>query len=96
MDTRDVVSSSIELFIAEVSDLVLDGWLIHPANAGNCHLGMGFSCTMYRDEKTIEAFRQASVGVEAKPKLTRAEILVKARAQRLANAHAKLVEDVVV
>ncbi len=95
-DKRDVCSVSIELFIAEVADLVLDGWAIDSNHRGDAMLyGGGYVVGMVRDENTIEAFRQASVGVDAKPKLTRSEILVKARAARMANVHAKLVEDVV-
>lgn len=92
-DTRDVTSQSLELFLAEVVDLTLDGWKIHPSNKGDVFVGLAFSCTMYRDENTVEAFRQASVGIEAKPKLTRAEILAKARAVANANRIAKLTPE---
>ena len=84
-DFRDVVEHSVEAFVKEVVALTLDGWAVSPTCPGDS-VGFGntYTVSMFRDANTVEAFRQASVGIDEKPKLTRAEILEKARAAKAA------------
>lgn len=90
----DVVEPYGESFAMEVQDKVLDGWSIVEGTY-HSQLGLVQSITMKRDEKTVEAFRQASVGIKEKPKLTRAESLELARSVRSANKAAKLTDEIV-
>lgn len=77
---RDIVELSMESFCKEIVDMTLDGWAISPTNPGDAMpMCNTFTVSMYRDADTVERFRASSSGVGEKPKLTRAEILEKAR-----------------
>lgn len=80
--TRDVVEHTVEALVAEVAALTLDGWAVSKTNPGDCIGYRVYTVTMFRDSNTVEALRQKSAGVDEKPKMTRAEILAKARAAR--------------
>ena len=89
--TKDVVHICIEAFVEEIVDLVKDGWAVDSNNRGDViGYGQSFVLTMYRDNATMQAFKDAAEGVKAAPKLSRAEILVKARAARKINQEATI------
>lgn len=80
--TRDVVEYTIEALVAEVAAMTLDGWAVSKTNPGDV-IGYGvYTVSMFRDSNTVEMLRQKAIGIAEKPKLTRAEILAKARAAR--------------
>lgn len=84
---RDVSETNFVAFLAEIADLTLDGWAIDKSNPGDVSpFGLHYCATMYRDANTLEKLRQAAVGIDEKPKLTRAEILEQARAAKAAKA----------
>ena len=79
-DTRDIVEHSMPEFIKELVNLTLDGWVVSETCPGDVlSYGNTFTVSMYRNDETVEKFRSLSEGVGAKPKLTRAEILQRAR-----------------
>jgi hypothetical protein len=80
IETRDIVEHSISELVKEVAALTLDGWAISPTCPGDVlPWGNSYTVTMMRSQETVEKFRSLSVNVGDKPKLTRAEILQKAR-----------------
>jgi hypothetical protein len=88
---RDVVEHSVEALIAEVVALTLDGWAVSKTCPGDVVGYQTFTVSMFRDSDTVDNFRQKSLGIAEKPKLTRAEILANARAAKAKNkAPAKL------
>lgn len=79
-DTRDIVEHSMPEFVKELVSLTLDGWVVSPTCPGDVlSYGNTFTVSMYRDEETVEKFKSLSESVGGRPKLTRAEILQKAR-----------------
>lgn len=83
MLNRDVVEFSIEAFVKEVIAMTLDGWAVCATNPGDA-IGYGrcYTVSMYRDEDTLANLKTVSGNINEQPRLTRAEILQKARAAR--------------
>ena len=79
---KDVCNHSIELFLEEVITLSKDGWEIDLNARGEHLIFGGYVCSMYRNDVTVEAMRQRCGDIQEAPKMTRAEILEKARAAR--------------
>lgn len=84
--SRDVVEYSLETFVAEVVALTKDGWVAVEGSANSNPFGNGFTVSMTRNDKTVRDFKEYVEAVASVPKLTREEILVKARAAKAANA----------
>ena len=80
----DVVESVVATFVAEVVRLTQDGYKVCPSNSGDVVGAYGnvFTVTMVRNQESVDAFMALSKDVQEKPKLSRAEILEKARAAR--------------
>ncbi len=82
----DIAESSLEIFLSKFQEAVLDGYVVGTVNPGDViGYGLGFTVSMIRNENTVEDLRKIGMSIEEKPKLTRAEILEKARAVRKAN-----------
>lgn len=83
---HDIVEHSVETFVAEVVARTKDGWAVSPTCPGDAvGFGSTYTVSMFRNEDTVQALKQLGESIEAKPKLTRAEILEKARAAKAAN-----------
>lgn len=83
---RDVVEYSIETFVEEVVALTKDGWTVVEGSANSSPFGNAFTVSMQRNDKSVRALKEYVEGVAAAPKLTRAEILAKAREAKEAKA----------
>lgn len=80
---RDIVELSIESFVKEVVSLTKDGWAVCKSNPGDAiGFGNAYTVSMYRNEATIQAFKEVAEAVVLAPKMTRAESLQKARAAK--------------
>lgn len=91
---RDITETNIVAFVAEVAAMTLDGWAIDRNQPGDCSpFGLHYTVSMYRDADTLEKLRQAAVGIEEKPKLTRAEILEKARAAKASKLDVNTIQN---
>ena len=71
-ELRDVINTNLALFGFEVEDLIMQGYEIHP-DFPMTTWGVAYECKMVMND------RRAAVMAEHTPKLTRAEILAKAR-----------------
>jgi hypothetical protein len=93
----DVVEYSIEVFVEEVVSRVKDGW-VPVAGSGDCIPMLNtYTVTMIRDKDTVAALKALGESITAAPKLTRAEILQKAReakADKAAKSDAQATLDV--
>lgn len=93
---REITSHSLQLFLVEVKDALLDGWDISPLCPGDM-VGYGFSSftvTMERNSGTIDKLKQVVGRVQITAKMTPAEKMAKARAALDAKrAEAKLDVD---
>lgn len=87
----DVVEHSIESFTKEVVRLTLDGFAISATNPGDS-IGFGncYTVSMFRDESTVARLKQLADGILSRPKMTRSEVLAKAREAKDAKAQARL------
>lgn len=88
--TRDVVASNMVAFVEELESLISDGWEVVEGTADAGHMGGFFTVSLYRDDKTVRNFKERVADIASAPKLSRAEILQKAREARAANQAAKL------
>lgn len=82
-DNRRVVTGNLEVLLAEVQGLILDGWVISPDERGELSV-FGNSCqvTMIRDESTVQQFKARAEAILGRPKLTVPDRMAKARAAR--------------
>lgn len=78
----DVVERSIEALLSEVVRLTLEGYTISSTNKGDAVGWNSYTVSMYRDKASVQTFKKANDTVEGPPKLSRAEILTKARAAK--------------
>lgn len=76
IEYRDVVSHNVELFIAELVDLIYEGWTISPSNPGT-------TVGVYSSSMAVTLQRHK----DDKPKLSRAEILANAREAKKAKTN---------
>ena len=97
MDTtyKDIAENNLQTLLEHQQRLILDGWIISEYNPGDV-MGYGlFTVQMKRSEESIAEFKALAGEVEEKPKLTRNEILQKARDARGTKTIAKLSSDFV-
>jgi hypothetical protein len=90
-DNRRVVTGNLEVLLADVQDLILDGWVISDDERGELSV-FGNSCqvTMVRDESTVQQFKARAESIQGRPKLTVQDRMAKARAARGIEKGAKL------
>lgn len=90
-DNRRVVSGNLEVVLAEVQELLLDGWQISDDERGELSV-FGNSCqvTMVRNDETVQHFKERAEAILSRPKLTPAERMAKARAARKSEQGATL------
>lgn len=83
MDNRRVVTGNLEVLLAEVQDLLLDGWVISDDERGELSVfGNSGQVTMVRNEASVAQFKARAEAILARPKLTPAERMAKAREAR--------------
>lgn len=82
-ETRDVANITLEAFLAEVQNLILDGWAVSDFAPGEAALfGGGYTVTMVRTNGTVNEFKARAEAVSERPKMTPQERMAHARAQR--------------
>jgi hypothetical protein len=75
--------SNIHAYTYELFEHAQDGWDINDAIPPDMAFnGMMYLVGLKRNQETLSAFKRAAENVKEEPKLTRAEILEKARAAR--------------
>lgn len=90
-DRRVLTAGTLEALLAEVQDLVLDGWVISDDERGELSVfGSNCQVTMCRNDATVQAFKDKATSIQGRPKLTPAERMAKARDARGANQKPKL------
>lgn len=77
-DIRDVINTNLALFGFEVEELIMQGYEIHP-DYPMTTWGVAYECKMVLND------RRVALMADNTPKLTRAEIMAKARAVKAAN-----------
>jgi len=82
-ESRNVANTVLEIFLAEVQSLILDGWAISEHEPGEAVMfGGGFTVTMVRTNTTVNNFKERAEAVQDRPKMTPQERMAHARAQR--------------
>jgi len=90
-DRRVVTAGTLETLLAEVSELILDGWVVSEDGRGEISVfGSQCNVTMCRSDATVQAFKDRAAAILGRPKLTPAERMAKARDARGQNKGAKL------
>ncbi len=77
-----IIAATVEEAFRRVADLTMDGWAIDPAQPGEAMFFGGCVVHMYRDDATVNAFKERADEVQAKPKMTAQERMAHARSQR--------------
>lgn len=77
----DIIDTNLASFAKELDNRLLDGWAISKTNPGEVVgvYGGTFTISLFRNETTLERLRNKVGSMEEKPKLSRGEILAKAR-----------------
>lgn len=83
---HDIVEQSLETFSKELAARIKDGWAISKTNPGDVVglYGGTFTISLYRNAVTVEELRDKVNNVADAPRLTRAEILERARKAKAA------------
>lgn len=82
-DKKTLTHSTVEALLAEVFELILDGWAISDDNRGTAALfGGAYSVEMVRTDSTVNALKVRVEAVQARPKMTPQERMAHARSQR--------------
>ena len=79
MLTKDVVASNLNAFVEELVSLTKDGWIVVDDSAEVGFYGSFYTVSLTRDDKSVQEFKDYVSSVASAPKLTRAEILQRAR-----------------
>jgi hypothetical protein len=82
-DIKKLSHPTLEALLAEIFEMTLDGWAIADDDPGEVAMfGGAYSVGMVRSDATINALKTRVDSVQSRPKLTPAERMAYARAQR--------------
>lgn len=86
-----LTSGTVEGLLAELQALLLDGWTISDDDRGEANVwGNGFNVAVVRDDASVQHFKDRADAILARPKMTPAERMAKARDARGSSQKPKL------